>query len=167
MTALTLIGIGATVDDVTGGLATPTLNIPMTAAGSTLTVTAALHAGKTIQLNVLTGSVCTLPAATGTGNKYRFVVSTVNTSNSHKVQVSSSTDVLGGGIINCDTDTANATLMFPTVAASDTVTLNGTTTGGASIGDWVLIEDIKTGVFHVSGMVQGTGTVATPFSAAV
>lgn len=167
MTALTISGIGPTVDDSTGVMTIPQMTTPMAAAGATLTVTADLHASKTIQLDTAAGSVCTLPAATGTGNKYRFVVTVVPTSNSHKVQVANATDVLGGGIINCDTDSANATLMFPTAATSDTVTLNGTTTGGLSIGDWVQIEDIKSGVFHVSGMVQGSGTVATPFSAAV
>src|SRR5207302_6420926 len=53
------------------------------AAGSTLTLTAATHRGKTIAWDTLTGSVVTLPAATGTGDLYRLVVTVLATSNSH------------------------------------------------------------------------------------
>ena len=44
---------------------------------------------------------------------------------------------------------------------------DGTTTGGVSIGDYVELEDIKSGVWGVTGHVTGSGTEATMFSAAV
>src|SRR5882672_2916055 len=44
-------------------------------AGATLAVTEALHDMKTILLNSLGGSVCTLPASTGSGARFRFKVS--------------------------------------------------------------------------------------------
>lgn len=166
MTGLTLTGIGPTVDDSTGVL-TAVMQNALIAAGSTLTVTAQTHSGKTIALDTAAGSVCTLSASTGGGAKYRFVVTVVPTSNSHKVQVANSTDVLRGGMLNCDTDTSNATIVFPTASTSDTCTFNGTTQGGFSIGDWIEVEDIKAGFYAVRGVTQANGTVATPFSAAV
>lgn len=54
------------------------------AAGSALTVTAAM-AGKIIQLDTAAGSTCTLPAASGSGRTWRFAVTVLATSNSHKI----------------------------------------------------------------------------------
>ena len=59
----------------------------LVAAGATLTVTTALHDNKTILLDTLAGSVCTLPAASGSGARFKFVVKAKATSNSHKIQV--------------------------------------------------------------------------------
>ena len=139
----------------------------MIAGGATLTMLAQTHAGKTIALDTAAGTTITLPASTGGGVKYRFVVTVVPTSNQHKVQVANATDVLRGGILNCDTDSSNATLLFPTASTSDTCTYNGTTQGGFSIGDWIEVEDVKAGFWAISGVTQANGTVATPFSAAV
>lgn len=136
------------------------------AAGSALTVTAALHAGRTIQMDTLTGSICTLPAATGTGNVYEFVTTVVPTSNSHIVKVANGTDVIQGALLVTD-DAAGTGTLFSTVATSDTITLNRTTTGGVRIGERIIIKDVKAGFFSVSGVVIATGAEATPFSATV
>jgi hypothetical protein len=65
-------------------------------------------------------------------------------------------------------DGAAAVLGYMAVAAtSDTITLNGTTTGGVSIGDWVEIVDVASGVFAATGLTTSSGTEATPFSATV
>jgi hypothetical protein len=58
-------------------------------------------------------------------------------------------------------------IAWPTVAASDTITLNGTTSGGVSIGDYLILTDIATNQYTVSGMLNASGTEVTPFSAAV
>src|SRR5882672_7294235 len=60
-----------------------------TAAGATKTLTAS-NAGQIILLDTAGGSVVTLPAATGSGNTFRFLVSVLATSASHKVQVANS-----------------------------------------------------------------------------
>jgi len=136
------------------------------AAGSALTVTSAM-AGKVIQLDTATGSVCTLPAATGSGATYRFVVTVLATSNSHKIQVANSTDVLRGYVLTSDSDTSDAFAGFNTTATSDTITLNRSTTGSVYIGEAINITDVKAGFFAVDGWIGCTGTPATPFSAAV
>ena len=71
-------------------------------------------------------------------------------------------------VTNDSTDGGTASLIsWPTVAASDTITLDGTTTGGVNIGDYVLLTDIATNQYTVSGLLNASGTEATPFSAAV
>jgi hypothetical protein len=139
-------------------------------AGSTLAVTSALHNGATINLDTATGSVCTLPAATGSGAKFKFLVTVLATSNSHKVQAANASDFMIG-IIN----TVDAAAVTGYVAAnsgtvatnSDTITLNRTTTGSVSVGEYINVEDVATNTWAVSGQTSSSGTAATPFTAAV
>lgn len=135
-------------------------------AGSTLSVTEALHDGKTILLDQLAGSVCTLPASSGSGARFRFVVSVVATSNSHIVKVANGTDVMAGFALVAQ-DAADTAVMFETAASSDTITLNRTTTGSTQKGETIEVEDIATGFWAVRVIVAATGTEATPFSATV
>lgn len=143
------------------------------AGGSTKTLTAA-SAGSTTLLDTVTGTVVTLPAATGTGNRFRFLVSVLATSNSHKIQVANATDFFIGLINGSRIDSGNAVLGFAAVNSgtvatnSDTITLNRTTTGSVTVGEWVEIEDVATATFRVNGMLSATGAAfATPFTAAV
>lgn len=131
------------------------------------TLTAETHAGRTIVFNDADGATITLPAATGTGNTYRFFVAVTVTSNSDKIQVANSTDVMAGNIIGNSTgDSPDLAQPWPTAAASDTITLDGSTTGGL-LGDWIELEDIAAGLWAVRGVISQAGTEATPFSAAV
>ena len=159
-----LRAIEAKVDNLVVGTVTSIAD-PVT-AGSTLTVTAASHAGKIIALDTATGSTVTLPAATGTGNVYTFVTKALATSNSHVVKVANATDVLSGSLTVVDNADGTATT-FGTVAASDTITLNRTTTGSVKIGERINIVDVAAGFFSVTGTVIATGSEATPFSATV
>lgn len=156
---------------VASGTSIQTNGAPI-AAGATKTLVAA-DAGKIIQLDTLAGSVVTLPAATGTGRRYRFYVSVLATSNSHKIQVANATDFFVG-IISTVSDDAGAALKgyaaanSGTVATnSDTITLNRTTTGSVSVGEFIEVEDVATATWNVRGVTSSTGTEATPFSAAV
>lgn len=139
----------------------------MVAAGATLSVTEALHAGKTIKLDTAAGSVCTLPAATGSGAVYKFVVTVLATSNSHVVKVANATDVMRGYMLNTDSDTSDAFTGFNTTSTSDTITLNRSTTGSVYIGEEIEITDIKAGFFGVKGWFASTGSPGTPFTAGV
>jgi len=130
-----------------------------------VTLTSAAHAGRMMNLNVASGATVTLPAASGTGNVYRFFVQTTVTSNNYKIQVASADDTMAGiAVVANDSD--NTASIFETAAASDTITLNGTTTGGI-LGGQVELQDIASGVFRVLINQSATGTEATPFSAAV
>lgn len=142
------------------------LSARLVAAGAALTATLALHDGRTILLDTAAGSVVTLPAALGTGARFRFQVKTTATSNSHKIQVANGTDIMQG-IIFAMSDNAAAALGWQAGAADDTITLNRGTQGTAKVGDFIEIEDIAAGVFAVRGMIGQSGTEATPFSSAV
>lgn len=137
------------------------------AAGSTITLVNQLHGGKMVLLDTAAGSVATLPAATGSGVEYTFVVTTLATSNSHKIQVANSSDIMVGHIATLDTDTSDAYAAWPTTSTSDTITLNRTTTGSVRLGETIRLKDVATNRWHVQGLVCVTGTPATPFSAAV
>ena len=148
-----------------GVTATLTPIVTLTATGS---ITAATHAGKTLLMGEVGGDAAatfTLPAATGSGAEYRFIVSVVNTSN-YVIQVANANDTIDGSV-TLHQDSAATVASFNTVAASDTITLDGTTTGGVSIGDELTLVDMATNQYSVKGVLTGSGTEATPFSAAV
>jgi len=135
-------------------------------------VTSEEHAGRTLLLGDVGGDTLvtlTLPAATGTGDIYKFIVSVVNTSN-YVIKVADATDTIDGQVIvqNDTTEGGTASVIgWKADGTDDTITLNGTTTGGASIGDYVELIDIAANQYTVSGMLQASGTEATPFSATV
>lgn len=141
----------------------------ITAAGATKTLTAADHGGRTILLDTAAGSVVTLPAAAGSGVKFRFLVSVIATSNSHIIKVANASDTMTGALMSISDDagfpikgyTADAT------AGADTITLNRTTTGSTVKGEWIEVEDYAANKWAVKGMIAATGTEATPFSATV
>ena len=135
------------------------------AGGAARTLTAADN-GKTVQLDTAAGTTITLPAATGSGVEFEFVTTVIATSNSHIVQVANATDVMSGALAVVDNADGTCT-MFGTVAASDTITLNRTTTGSVKIGERFYAKDVKAGYWAISGTIIATGSEATPFSAAV
>jgi hypothetical protein len=136
------------------------------AAGATKTLVAD-DSGKTVLWDTAAGSIVTLPAATGSGTKFTLVVSVLATSNSHIVKVANSSDTMIGGVTVADTDTAGAASSFFAGATGDTITLNRSTTGSVSLGEWIELVDVAANKWQVAGMLSGTGTVATPFSATV
>ena len=134
---------------------------------ATLTVTAALHAGKVVVLNRAAGIAVTLPAAAGTGNVYRFINQTTISSNSTTIKVANASDAfIGFSNVISDDAGGPAKGFIASAGTDDTITLNGTTTGGYA-GDYVEIRDIATNVFSVQVYGKATGTEATPFSATV
>lgn len=130
---------------------------------SATTLNADAYAGKTILMDSATGFIITLPAATGSGASFKIVVTTTVSSGSHVIRVASASDVMAGGLA-ISTDIAGVTV--PTTSTSDTITMSGSTTGGV-IGSTIFLEDVKSGVWNVSGHLVSTGAEATPFSAAV
>jgi hypothetical protein len=162
------VSAGATGKVTLGALAGVGAGVVDTTA-TQLTVTAASHAGKTVTISSAAPIAVTLPAATGTGNAYRFNVRVAATATSSTIKVVG-TDVMSGVVhvqtTATTTDVAAIVAAFRTTATDDTITLNGTTLGGV-LGDWIEIVDVKSGVFQVHGNTKATGTYATPFSATV
>lgn len=134
------------------------------AAAATLAVTAADHDGQTITLNRAGGIAVTLPAATGGGAKYRFIVGTTFTS-AGTIKVANANDTICGNALLL-ADGGDTVVGFAAGATADTVTLDGSTTGGLK-GAFCAIEDIAANLWHVHYVSDATGTEATPFSATV
>jgi len=139
--------------------------VATTAGATTLTVTAASHAGRMIVLNNTAPIAVTLPQATGTGNVYSFFVAVAATGTASTIKVANATDVMAGFQFTVTTTATNVE-GFATSATSDTISINGTTLGGI-VGDQYYITDVKTGIFAVTMFSSSTGTEATPFSATV
>jgi len=121
------------------------------------------HAGAVVVLDSTTGRIITLPASTGKGDVYTIYVKTTVSSGSHVIQVANSTDVMNGGVA-LSTDIAGTNMLAS--ATSDTITMNGSTTGGLA-GSMVTLTDVVAGFWMVNGYLVTTGTEASPWSAAV
>lgn len=160
-----VIAIGGV--DLTASLAAVANNAARyVAAGATKTLTAA-NDKQTIKLDTLAGSTVTLPAATGSGVRFRFVVSVLATSNNHIVKVANSSDTMQGIIVSSDDTSANAVAFAAIAGTDDTITLNRSTSGSVSKGEWFDIEDFAVNVWQVSGVISDTGTPLSPFSSTV
>lgn len=143
--------------------------VPVTAA--TVSLTAAIHGGAMTTLNRAAGITATLPAATGSGAFFRIMNLTTVTSNNHIIAVANASDyMIGNSIIAADGGNTNnmfETANTGTVATeTDTITLNGTTTGGIK-GGFIELIDVAANIWLVRLVDAATGTEATPFSAAV
>ena len=117
-------------------------------------------------VNAAAGAEVTLPPATGSGFRYTFIVGTTVTSNANVIQVANSDDIMQGVVIGSAADTSDSVNGWEAASDSDTITMDGSTTGGI-VGDRVELVDVAENVWAVNGTIQQTGTEATPFSAAV
>ena len=136
--------------------------IPLTAS---VTLTRDTHAGNIMNLSAAAGLTVTLPASSGKGDMYRFFVLTTVTSGNDIIKVANSTDVIQGAV-DIGASGAVAGVVAGTTVTSDTITMNGTTTGGI-IGSYIELIDTSLGFWQLSGVLMASGTVATPFSATV
>lgn len=135
------------------------------ATASTLSVTADDHSGKLVTLNRAAGIAVTLPAATGSGAVYRFYVGTAVTSNSTTIKVANADDTMVGHVLS--TLAAGGTTFGETAQGTDdTITMNGTTTGGL-VGSYIECVDHEENVWRVFGLLAGSGTLASSLSATV
>jgi hypothetical protein len=138
---------------------------PVSVTAATVTLSAANHGNRTTVLDRAAGIAVTLPASSGSGVKFRLHVKTTVTSNSTTVKVANATDVMQGTAIQA-ADGGATVGAYEAAATDDTITFNGSTTGGLA-GDQVELEDVATGFWSVRVVGAATGTEATPFSATV
>ena len=126
--------------------------------GSTLSLTAASHADKLVTINRAAGCAITLPAATGSGARYRVFIGTTITSGSVTITRAGSDTLFGMVYQLAD---GGSTLAAYECPGSTIITLNGTTTGGIK-GDHFTLEDAASGIWSIIGHTSATGTEATP-----
>jgi hypothetical protein len=138
---------------------------PINVTSATLTLTKEAHSGTVITINRAAGSTLTLPASAGDGSIFEIFIGTTVTSNSVIVQVANSSDIMSGVAWQA-ADGGSTSNAWETGASDDTITMNGTTTGGIK-GDRIVLKDVSANVWAVSIFGAASGTEATPFSAAV
>lgn len=155
-------GVLATAAEINRAADVSSRIVNLTAA--TLAVTEAAHDGKVITVNKADGTAITLPAATGSGTSLKFIIGTTITSVGTTIKVTGDDTMTGNAILA--QDAADTAVMFEAGATADTITLNGTTTGGLK-GDSVELIDIAADLWWVRVVGAATGIEATPFSATV
>ena len=148
-----------------------TLN-PVDHGGRIISVGGALAATTTLTLPTI--NVSTNPTTSGPGEdpntlnnegvRYTIWVPTTITTSSLKI-ATDGTDLFIGTLFGVDTDSSDALVAYNALAADtfDFINLNGGTTGGVA-GTFIEIVAIAANCYMVTGTVNGSGTVATPFS---
>lgn len=123
------------------------------------------YANRPLVVNAAAGIALVVPAPTGTGDSYEFIIGTTITSLTTTI-TSSGANIFGGLVQN--NDTTSASLSGVAIAANaggfTTITLDGTTKGGRK-GDRITIKDVASGIYIVTNSeLNASGTEATPFS---
>ena len=141
-------------------LQSPVYQEGVIALNAATTLTAGVHAGRLMRFSTAAGVTATLPAATGTGNRYRFVVNTTVTSAADIVAVVG--DDAFFGVAHVAQDGGDTSIAFEAGSDADQISLNGTTTGGIA-GDYIEVIDVASDRWMALVFLQATGTEATPF----
>ena len=146
-----------------------TLN-PVDHGGRIISVGGTLAADVTLTLPAI--DVSTNPVTSGPGQDpsttnnqgvvYTIWVPTTIATSSLKIGTNG-TDKFVGSVISVDTDSSGAVVGFTAASTNDYINLNGGTTGGVA-GTWIQIVAVAANKYMVTGVVNGTGTVATPFA---
>lgn len=125
------------------------------------------HEGRTVLMNSAVATELTLPAATGSGAKFRFIVAANNT-NGYTIDVGTNGAILQGIATMTRTDDSPAPTLAPYSAgvgdSLNQVVLNGTSSGGRDIGDLVELEDIAENVYVVHAVLTNVGAGSSPFA---
>jgi hypothetical protein len=145
---------------------------PVSHGGRIISVGGALAATTTLTLptiNVSTNSTTSGPGQdpntlNNQGVLYTIWVPTTITTSTLKI-ATDGTDLFIGSLFGVDTDSSDALVAYNALAADafDFINLNGGTTGGVA-GTFIEIVAVAANCYMVTGTVNGSGTVATPFS---
>jgi hypothetical protein len=162
--ALTLnsTALAATFAEINRACDASTRIVPVTA---NLALTEALHDGKVMVLNKADGLAITLPAATGSGAKFKLVVLTTFTG-AATIKVVGDDIMKGYALLGLD-DEGDGSKFFATAADTNTITFAADSTTGGVAGATVELIDIAANTWGVQVVSDAAGTEATPFSATV
>lgn len=149
------IGYGS--DDGAGVLG---LHTDVTASGGATRTLIGGESGATQLFDRAAGVVYTLPAPI-VGREFEFFATVSVTSNSYKI-ITNSASVFLLGNISGNTGTAGAGNSFAFNGTTHVAcTMNGSTTGGL-IGTWIRVKGISATQWAITGLMVGSGTLATP-----
>ena len=151
-------------------------------ADSSVSLTIADHAGRIVHNDAAGAVTYTLPATNANSDSAVAgpgadlnnlsnvgatieIFASVTKTGDMVIQAANATDVMVGSAVFID-DSSDNVVGFETASTSDTITLNGSTTGGLA-GTVITCKAIGANRWGVQVNTGGTGDAATPFSAAV
>ena len=156
--------VNATAAELNAHADASTRIVNVTASATALALTAALHANRIVLVPVITGAglTITLPAATGTGDKYTILNNGVQTTSLTVTALAG--DLFYGSAIGFSETVADSGDRFLANESSHIkYVFNITTTGGIGKDRMELI-DIATDKWLVHVIFEGSGTLATGFA---
>ena len=154
-------------------LSSSTTLSPTAHGGRIITVGGALAATTTLTLPTINTSAN--PTTSGPGQDpntvnnlgvvYTIWVPSTITTSTLKIATNGTGDLFVGDLFGVDTDTSNNLVVYTAVAANsyDNINLNGGTTGGVA-GTQIQIVAVAANTYMVKGVVNASGSVATPFA---
>lgn len=171
----TLVGRRLAVDNLTDDLLGKDY-VPLTRAplnrvavvtATSVTLTREDYDGKHISLNRAAGIIVNLPAATtaNVGTQFDFYIPT-SLSATTKIKAANASDTIMGRVQVDASLASNAPVSFSAGSTADTISLNGTTTGGKK-GDHWRVFVLASNQWAAYGETQATGASATPFVVSV
>ena len=128
--------------------------------GATRTLLAK-ESGALCLFDSLTGNIYTLPAPVE-GMNFHFISILANTSLAQKVITSAATIFIGGAVFSGEL-AASMDIFQADIAATVTISSNGSTTGGL-IGSQYTLTALSSTTWGIKGVIIGSGTLATPFA---
>ena len=159
---VSLATLTATATEINNACDVSTRLVTIADATNTLTL-GATHVNRVCLVLDATLAI-TLPEATGTGNSYTILQGIAATS-STIVTADPANAGFHGFIMGSDTDAAG-TYSWIATGAQDTITFNGTATGG-KIYDWIKVTDVATDAWLLEGNIkQSGGSEVTSLSSA-
>lgn len=142
-------------------------NIVAVSTAVSVTLTREDYDGKHISLNRAAGIVVNLPAAVAStiGTEFDFYIPT-SLSGTSKIKVANTADTIMGRVQVDASLASNAPTSFSAGSTADTISLNGTTTGGKK-GDHFRLFVLASNQWAAYGEIGATGVSATPFVVSV
>lgn len=144
------------------GCAVEGLHKDVTASGGATRTLLPGESGASQLFDSAAGVVYTLPAPT-VGREFEFFVTTTITSNAAKIITNSASVFLLGEVFTYTTATASGAGFAFNGTTHIACSMNGTTTGGI-IGTWIRVKAISDTQWFITGLIVGSGTIATPAS---
>lgn len=161
--ATNLTSLAATAAEINNACDVSARLVTIADGTNTLSLNATTHANRVVKVLDATLAI-TLPEATGTGNVYTILQGIAATS-STIVTADTANCGFHGFIMGSDTDAAG-NYNWVATGAQDTITFNGTSTGG-KLYDWIRVTDVATDAWLLEGNIkQSGGSEATPLSSA-
>lgn len=157
-----VLGAGQTIT-LPGGSSFSDSAVVIAPSATTLSLTAALHANRRVNIASTGGLAVTPPAATGTGNVYTLFLSASITGGNFTIDAKAgqASDVFNGIAFQNKLGTGITTT--PSAATSNLLTFDGSTKGGIA-GDVITMIDAALHSWNLLINGQYTGTFASPFS---